>query len=1390
MIATVVQGLIMLEQYFQLNHTKVSRENSNQKINRSTSQKGSLSQRGSSLSKERSRDIGHINTNGKLQNDKIYTIFTTKEKSNVVIANEKGLEGRYINEQIVDSQDLKYLSSKFCGHSPYFTFNFDNLINETQKQEKFYSQTVKPIVRNFIEGENGSVILFGPTGSGKTYSLKGKAGIERGILPRAVEDMFNIIRNCTDDQDDLYDLHVFNGRSLGDSDQENDISAINTLKYNSVNNRQGSKRNSDEKMFLKMTVYQVFIDKILDLLASRASKSNSSRQAYVDHVIDPKTQEVVSRLKNITEKIILNLEDFYSLLQEAFKNRRIESVSTQQSDLRKKSHLVINLTLMKRTSMNKIQEISTLNFVELSGSEQAVTQDKIMSDQSIKQFVTKSFNSLSSQLLRSALRKKTSGYNSLSDGEAVIVECLRKSLTSQSNIALICHVNPSPAHFEHSLPAVKFCARIRDTILKKLQQQEQNLQSSQQNKHRKQKTQERFQNSNLMQKQVDIMSQTYQSINTLKEEIAQKQVEIQQNQGYQHLERIDGWVLEKLQVIQEIMEVIKQDQGLFDEKQKIMLISELKQIFNVKDSYQLMTKSPDYAKPPLQTFQDHHPAQMLQRNSQLYSSNYNPYQQSTFNQQAHDKELGYNPLASILVDSNDKKFYSIYNGNNNLQSQRQSYDRTSNQNQLIYTDNQSVIQRQQNELQSQLQTDRKFETENDVLNRIHPLVNRSLSPKKNSISENISPSKQPLILSGAQNGRRDYARSQIGFQSMNPNLVNQNQNYPQFQKVESKVLSPVKNPFETFSRTKIQKNLQSQYQYQIPDYQSKLLQIKQLSVYGNQQEALQDILRLFRLNDIEGLKLRIIQILKERDSIEDLLSDCIENLKSQKDQLEIRDQIISEQDQIIELGKLEFTQTISEMTKTHQEKENNQLLQSTSINEHLRELQQMLQKVTEDKEQLIKAQSILEMENKELVKVKEEAESKYQQVYSENERLRSNYDILKEHEMNIIRDTEDKKQKEIAFYEVKYTEISTDNKCLLKDNKYLTESLQKYSYRIEQEEETKILLQKQNDQFEREYQKLSQTNDQLQNSKDKQAQEIQRLHQLIEKMEQKIQLEQQSKSEEIVMKESKERECLQLREERKTLEQFISLKDQEIEQGLIREKGLKEQLASLQKRNDEYDRQITLMKAKEYDKVDVLKKSAELEARLRYLAADNENLQKDRANLESSNMTLNKRNSELEQQFLTVQSELDFIKAANEEHLDNFDSKFSDINAEISNLRSENINLKEKEKNYKRKVKELEQEGDELREQVRKSEKQCSESRSQVFEMEKEIRLLLEEREREMRDQANRLSLDLQSKSENKGVILGDIHNMIKTYKDEKKQCKSGYITTAHAYSTNSSGLY
>ena len=59
------------------------------------------------------------------------------------------------------------------------------------------------MVQAFVEGENGTVIFFGPSQSGKTYSLHGKAGKERGVVPRAIEDILSIVKNSYEIGDNL-----------------------------------------------------------------------------------------------------------------------------------------------------------------------------------------------------------------------------------------------------------------------------------------------------------------------------------------------------------------------------------------------------------------------------------------------------------------------------------------------------------------------------------------------------------------------------------------------------------------------------------------------------------------------------------------------------------------------------------------------------------------------------------------------------------------------------------------------------------------------------------------------------------------------------------------------------------------------------------------------------------------------------------------------------------------------------------------------------------------------------------------------------------------------------------------------------------------------------------
>lgn len=71
-----------------------------------------------------------------------------------------------------------------------------------------------------------------------------------------------------------------------------------------------------------------------------------------------------------------------------------------------------------------------------------------------------------------------------------------------------------------------------------------------------------------------------------------------------------------------------------------------------------------------------------------------------------------------------------------------------------------------------------------------------------------------------------------------------------------------------------------------------------------------------------------------------------------------------------------------------------------------------------------------------------------------------------------------------------------------------------------------------------------------------------------------------------------------------------------------REELMQKEMSQLGKMHDEADRSLILMKAKQYDKVDVLRKIADLEARIKYLLADNENLVKERNNLDLTNVEL------------------------------------------------------------------------------------------------------------------------------------------------------------------------
>ena len=49
-----------------------------------------------------------------------------------------------------------------------------------------------------LQGYNAAIIAYGQTGTGKTFTMEGERdGPQRGIIPRAVEDIFTCIESDT-----------------------------------------------------------------------------------------------------------------------------------------------------------------------------------------------------------------------------------------------------------------------------------------------------------------------------------------------------------------------------------------------------------------------------------------------------------------------------------------------------------------------------------------------------------------------------------------------------------------------------------------------------------------------------------------------------------------------------------------------------------------------------------------------------------------------------------------------------------------------------------------------------------------------------------------------------------------------------------------------------------------------------------------------------------------------------------------------------------------------------------------------------------------------------------------------------------------------------------------
>mmetsp|Transcript_11501 Transcript_11501/g.18152 ORF Transcript_11501/g.18152 Transcript_11501/m.18152 type:complete len:1220 (-) Transcript_11501:93-3752(-) len=79
-------------------------------------------------------------------------------------------------------------------------FTFDHVYDLGSSQPDVYCHTARASVLSTLQGYNATILAYGPTGTGKTYTMEGlrdDRGDEAcGIIPRSMEEIFRHIRHC------------------------------------------------------------------------------------------------------------------------------------------------------------------------------------------------------------------------------------------------------------------------------------------------------------------------------------------------------------------------------------------------------------------------------------------------------------------------------------------------------------------------------------------------------------------------------------------------------------------------------------------------------------------------------------------------------------------------------------------------------------------------------------------------------------------------------------------------------------------------------------------------------------------------------------------------------------------------------------------------------------------------------------------------------------------------------------------------------------------------------------------------------------------------------------------------------------------------------------------
>ncbi|XP_030888147.1 kinesin-like protein KIF9 isoform X5 [Leptonychotes weddellii] len=286
-----------------------------------------------------------------------------------------------------------------------WSFKLDGVLHNAS-QDLVYETVAKDVVAQALDGYNGTIMCYGQTGAGKTYTMTGATENykHRGILPRALQQVFRMI-------------------------EERPTHAI----------------------AVRVSYLEIYNESLFDLL---------STLPYVGPSVTPLT--IVENpqgvfVKGLSVHLTGQEEDAFSLLFEGETNRIIASHTMNKNSSRSHCIFTIYVEAHSRTLSDEKYITSKINLVDLAGSERlgkSGSEGRVLKEAT---YINKSLSFLEQAIIALGDQKR----DHIPFRQCKLTHALKDSLGGNCNMVLLTNIYGEAAQLEETLSSLRFASRMK-----------------------------------------------------------------------------------------------------------------------------------------------------------------------------------------------------------------------------------------------------------------------------------------------------------------------------------------------------------------------------------------------------------------------------------------------------------------------------------------------------------------------------------------------------------------------------------------------------------------------------------------------------------------------------------------------------------------------------------------------------------------------------------------------------------------------------------------------------------------------------------------------------------------------------------------------------------------